>query len=203
MSVDGFVFVDLETTGTDEENCEILEIGFALYSAELELVERLEILPITTGTATLIDRMRNGEPEGATFEVKMHTENGLFEDLENAIADADELPTDLSGYEDRIAETLTRWGVDATTPLSGTSLRMNRDFLASWMPKIESMFSYRTNDAGVFPEVGQTLDSARTARRMALIAEYGSPTHRVAEDMHYAANVMRVFHDRAPIPFTA
>ncbi len=51
MSVDGFVFVDLETTGTEAEVCEILEIGFALYSADLMPIERFEALAVTTGTS--------------------------------------------------------------------------------------------------------------------------------------------------------
>ncbi|GBF17422.1 oligoribonuclease [Rhodococcus sp. Br-6] len=201
MSVDGFVFVDLETTGTVAAKCTILEIGFALYSADLELIERLEILPVTTGTTALIEQLRR-DPE-YEFVANMHTENGLFADLEAAAASADALPTGMAGYEDDVLQTLTRWGVDGTTPLSGTSHRMDRDFLEQWMPKVDAMFSYRMIDSRVFTEAGRILDPARTAERTKLITEYGGPTHRVAEDMHHSANVLRVFHGRAPIPFPA
>ncbi|MDH6284039.1 hypothetical protein [Prescottella agglutinans] len=200
MSVDGFVFVDLETNGTKASKCEILEIGFARYTAELELVERFAMLAVTTGTAALIDKMRT-DPE-FEFVAKMHTKNGLFADLEAALAAAgDDLPADLSGYETDVVEILTRWGVDDTTPLSGTSHMMDREFLELWMPKVESMFSYRMVDARAFAEAGRVLDPARTEERIKLLAEYGEPTHRVGEDMHYSANVLRVFHGRAPIPF--
>lgn len=201
MSVDGFVFVDLETTGTVATECEILEIGFALYNADVEPVERLEILAVTSGTTAVIERLRS-DP-AFEFVAKMHTENGLFADLEAAVASADTLPAGLSGYEDEVLQTLARWGVDDTTPLSGTSHRMDRDFLERWMPKVDAMFSYRMIDSRVFTEAGRILDPARTAERTKLITEYGAPTHRVAEDMHHSANVLRVFHDRAPIPFTA
>ena len=201
MSVDGFVFVDLETTGTVAKECEVLEIGFALYSADLDPIERLEILAVTSGTTELIEQLRT-DPK-FEFVSKMHTDNGLFADLECAVAAADSLPADLSGYENDIVETLTRWGVDATTPLSGTSHRMDRDFLERWMPKVDAMFSYRMIDSRVFTEAGRILDPARTAERTKLITEYGAPTHRVAEDMHHSANVLRVFHGRAPIPFAA
>lgn len=203
MSVDGFVFVDLETTGTASATCDILEIGFALYDANLELADRFEILPITTGTTGLICELRAGTDENSQFITRMHTANGLFADLESAIADATELPADLTGYETTIVNTLTRWGVDKTTPMCGSSLRMDREFLARHMPRIDELFSYRIVDASSFREAGMILDSERTSGRINLVAEFGAPTHRVAADMHHSANLLRVFHDRAPLPFAA
>ncbi|WP_458683643.1 3'-5' exonuclease family protein [Prescottella equi] len=201
MSVDGFVFVDLETTGTVAAKCKILEIGFALYSADLEPVERMETLAVTTGTTALIDELRSN-PE-FEFVANMHTKNGLFTDLEAAVAAEDDLPLDLSGYENNVVDVLTRWGVDKTTPMCGSSHRMDREFLALYMPKVDDLFSYRSIDASSFREAGMILDHERTSDRINLIAEFGSPTHRVAEDMHHSANLLRVFHGRAPIPFPA
>ncbi|WP_137726491.1 hypothetical protein [Prescottella subtropica] len=201
MSVDGFVFVDLETTGTDATTCEILEIGFALYDTELELVDRFEILAATTDTTDLISNLRAGTDENSRFITRMHTDNGLFGALEATIAFEIDLPEDLSGYESKVIDRLTLWGVDSTTPLCGTSHRMDRDFLDRWMPKVDALFSYRMIDARVFTEAGRILDPARTADRIKLVDEYGAPTHRVAGDIHHSANILRVFHDRAPIPF--
>lgn len=203
MSVDGFVFVDLETNGTNAAEHDILEIGFALYNADLELVERIEILPVTTNTATLINTLRSSADEDDKFVTRMHTDNGLFTDLEHALATASALPVDLSGYESQLVDILTRWGVDNTTPLCGSSHRMDRDFLARWMPTIDALFSYRIIDASSFREAGMTLDRERTTARLGLATEFGGPTHRVAGDMHHSANILRVFHDRAPLPFTA
>lgn len=199
MSVDGFVFVDLETTGTVASEHEILEIGFALYSADLEPLERLVLLPITTATSAVIERMRT-DPT-LEYVGRMHTHNGLLAELEAAIDASDALPADLSGYQDVIVDTLLRWGVDGSTPLSGCSHRMDREFLARWLPKVDTMFSYRMIDARSFCEAGLILDAERTTDRLKLVDEYGQSNHRVAEDMHYAANLLRVFHDRAPIPF--
>ncbi|MBW0291238.1 MULTISPECIES: 3'-5' exonuclease family protein [Rhodococcus] len=202
MSVDGFVFVDLETTGTEAEVCEILEIGFALYSADLMPIERFEALAVTTGTSALIDRLHT-DP---AFDVvkRMHTDNGLFADLRTEIAAAgDNAPQDLSGFESDIVDLLARWGVDSSTPLCGSSHRMDREFLARWMPKTDALFSYRIIDASSFREAGLRLDRERTKSRLDLVAKYGAPAHRVVEDMHHSANVLRVFHDRAPIPLGA
>jgi len=202
MSVDGFVFVDLETTGTRAAEEEILEIGFALYSEDLEPIERFEILAVTTGTAALIEQVRN-DP-AYDFITQMHTKNGLFAELEKELVTlGDKVPTDLSGYESEIVDILARWGVDESTPLCGCSHRMDREFLDRWLPKVEAMFSYRMIDARSFCEAGAILDAGRTAERLQLVDEYGTANHRVAEDIHYAANLLRVFHDRAPIPFGA
>lgn len=202
MSVDGFVFVDLETTGTRAAEHEILEIGFALYSADLEPVERFEMLAVTTGTAALIDRVRNDQ--AYAFVTRMHTKNGLFADLERELATlGDNVPEDLSGYESEVVDILARWGVDESTPLCGCSHRMDREFLDRWLPKVDAMFSHRIIDASSFREAGLIRDRERTQARIDLVAEYSTATHRVAADIHHAANLLRVFHDQAPIPLSA
>lgn len=201
MSTDGFVFVDLETDGTKAQACEILEAGFSWYSKDLQLIERYETLLVTTGTADLIDRIRT-DPEYA-FVADMHTANGLLDDLTAAVAAAEELPADLSGYESQFVEVLTRWGVDTKTPLCGSSHRMDREFLARWMPKVDELFSYRIIDASSFREAGLILDPDGTRSRLDSITDCGEPTHRVAEDMHHSANLLRVFHGLHPVPFAA
>ncbi|MDV6284993.1 hypothetical protein [Rhodococcus jostii] len=198
MSVNGFVFVDLETTGTKAAEHEILEIGFALYSADLVPIERFEILAVTTGTSALIERVRNDPNFGVV--TRMHTENGLFADLETELATlGHNVPEDLSRYESEVVDILARWGVDEPTPLCGTSHSMDRAFLDRWMPKVDAMFSYRIIDASSFREAGLILDGERTRTRLDLVAEYSAPTHRVAEDIHHSANLLRVFHGMAPI----
>ncbi|OUS97252.1 hypothetical protein [Rhodococcus sp. NCIMB 12038] len=199
MSVPGFVFVDLETTGVDAPTEEILEIGFALYSIDFEPIDRFEILPVTTGTAALIDRLRT-DPKYA-FVAQMHTDNGLFTDLERALA-AGSPPADLSGYQADIVDTLTRWGVDSNTELAGSSHRMDRAFLKRWMPEVDAMFSYRIVDASSFRAVRMQRDPARTQLLLDRVAECGGTTHRVAGDIHYSANLLRVFEvETDPIPF--
>ena len=202
MSVEGFVFVDLETTGVVAAECEILEIGFALYTNDLRPVERFEMLAVTTGTTDLIAQVRS-DP-AFDFVRNMHTDNGLLADLEAEVgARGRDLPADLSGYESAVVDILTRWGVDSSTDLCGSSLRMDRAFLARWMPKVDAMFSYRIIDASSFRGAGMKLDRERAEARVALVTEFLSPALRVAGDIHNSANLLRVFHDLAPIPFAA
>ncbi|GBF17794.1 oligoribonuclease [Rhodococcus sp. Br-6] len=200
MSVPGFVFVDLETSAVDNPATEaIFEIGFALYSLDFEPIDRFEILPVTTGTAAAIDKVRT-DPEYA-FVAKMHTDNGLFADLERAIA-AGPPPADMSGYQAQIVESLTRWGVDSSTELAGSSLRMDRAFLKQWLPEVDALFSFRIVDASSFRAVRMKRDPERTQTLLDRVAECGGATHRVAADIHHSANLLRVFEAGSdPIPF--
>lgn len=198
MSVKGFVFTDLETTGVHSGSCEILEFGFALYSPELEPIERFSTLAVTTGTAALLQQLRT-DPE-YEFVRTMHTNSGLLDDLDAAIATGRSLPHDLSGYQATITELLTRWGVDRTTPLSGSSLRMDREFLARWTPGIDALFSYRIIDASSFREAGLIVNRDQTEARVALASECEAPSHRVLADIHNSANLLRVFHGFVPSP---
>ncbi|NKU60928.1 hypothetical protein GS883_21680 [Rhodococcus hoagii] len=86
----------------------------------------------------MIDRVRT-DPKYA-FVAKTHSDNRLFDDFERTIA-AGSRPTDLSRYQARIVETLTRWGVDSSTELAGSSLRMDRAFLNYGLPEVDALFS--------------------------------------------------------------
>ncbi|WP_420880247.1 hypothetical protein [Rhodococcus sp. (in: high G+C Gram-positive bacteria)] len=131
----------------------------------------------------------------------MHTDNGLFDDLERTIA-VGSLPTDLSEYQAQIVETLTRWGVDSSTELAGSSLRMDRAFLKHWLPEVDALFSYRIVDASSFRAVRMKRDPARTQLLLDRVAQCGGATHRVAADIHHSANLLRVFEAGSdPIPF--
>lgn len=208
MAVDGFVFVDIETTGLEERKEIMLEIGLALYSPKLEPIMRWSSLILDDELDNwLIDGVEQEEYE---FVVNMHTKSGLLEDL-NRVATMTG-----SGYinehlmlenvEATAREIMAQTGVDKHTPLCGSSLRLDRNFLGVHMPKLHDMFSYRTIDASSQMEFERKFAPGKYAAAQHVLTDFQSreetgELHRVQADIHNSANTLRVLNGLAPIPF--
>ncbi|MFD6516961.1 hypothetical protein [Rhodococcus sp. NPDC060176] len=201
MSVDGFVFVDLETSGTSHGTDAIFELGLALYSRDLELVEHWQRLLVTSSTPHDLFRLRT-EPQ-YDFVRGMHETNGLLAELDTKIAEtgAENLPDGLGVYEAEAIDVLTRWGADDTTPLCGSSHRMDRAFLEVAMPKIDALFSYRIIDASSFWQFALVRRPELAAQRYARARSQMAGEHRVLGDIHNTVNLLRVFDGLDPVPF--
>jgi oligoribonuclease len=203
MSVEGFVFVDLETSGLDPQDDSILELGLALYSPTLEPVERWSTLIVTSDTPRRLEQMRT--ESRFEFVQAMHTKNGLIADLTEAIAEAGtaNLPDTLRAYEDQAITLMTKWGVDRNTPLCGSSLRLDRGFLNSQMLTLDSMFSYRIIDASSTWQFELVRRPARAEALTEQAKAMRQDAHRVLADIHNSANVLRLFDGLEPIPYAA
>lgn len=200
MAVKGFVFVDLETTGIDARTSAILEMGFALYSRELELVDSWSTLTVTTATLQHLAEVR-GDPQRRVV-ADMHTTNGLFADIDRELA-ANAPPATLAPYIDAATTVLRGWGVDRTTPLCGSSLRMDREFLKTWAPELDALFSYRIIDASSVWKFHEVRHPDTTTACLNAAQKVRSSQHRVLGDMHASANLLRVFDGLEPLPLTA
>lgn len=206
MAVDGFVFVDIETTGLKEREEIMLEIGFALYSPQLEPIMRWSSL-------ILDDELDNWlieapDKEEYEFVYNMHDQSGLIAELEKvAIMTGSGYVNDhllLENVEATAREVMAQTGVDKDTPLCGSSLRLDRNFLGVHMPKLHDMFSYRTIDASSQMEFDRKFNPQKYASAQAVLADFQDKNetgtfHRVQADIHHSANVLRVLNGLAPI----
>lgn len=138
------VWVDLETTGTDENENAIVEV--ALIITNLELIERATL-------QSLVDpRVIHPIDAWSDFIVGMHTESGLMADLDERIA-AGICPTLVD--VNKSIETLFVIDHDETglRPhhylLAGSGVsHFDRRFIKQYLPALEKMLQYPNLDVG-------------------------------------------------------
>ncbi len=115
------------------------------------------------------------------FILDMHTKNGLIADITAGKG------MHLWDVEVEIIDTLRQWGIegDRTTPLCGSSLRLDRNFLEYYMPIFHEQLSYRTIDVSSFKE---TLMRYKPAVYKAWREQYpdDDKAHRVLDDIDWS-----------------
>lgn len=168
---DHLLWLDLETTGSDETKDCIIEVGCILTTDALEEVAEWEcvVRPTAEGFGRL---MLNPVVRS------MHASNGLLEALDPlGEAGHEELPR-----PDQAAKSLLTWLAlnDAKkdrTVLAGSGVgHFDRRFIARWMPQVDRFLRYWCIDIGVVRRahgmwVGTPVSSANDAK-----------THRALDD---------------------
>ena len=132
------IWIDLEMTGLDTDNDEIIEIATIVTDAELNVLAEGPMLAIH----------QPDEVMGAMDEwnTRQHGKSGLTERVSNSelgVADAERMTLEfLSGH------------VDAkVSPMCGNSICQDRRFMARLMPQLEAFFHYRNLDVSTLKEL--------------------------------------------------
>ena len=161
------VFLDLETTGLDENLDEILEIGMILVDDQLEEINTFQCVVKPCDINLAIERMDE-------YVEDMHTTNGLLDELHAG--------SPVSVVADLAINYLDGWFAPLTRfVMAGNSIHFDRKFLRNWMPDFESVFYHRMLDVSAFqtiadlsgipvPEKGKAhraLDDCRMSIRLA------------------------------------
>lgn len=137
VKADHLLWVDLETTGLDENNDLVLEIG-AVYT-DLDLRELWSYGTVVAWPDEAVQTRLND------FARKMHTENGLLEDVSNVQA-ALAGPT-LDAAVAQLVELLPESDVVA---LAGSGIaHLDRPFINVQMPGLANRLEYYNIDTGV------------------------------------------------------
>ena len=137
MTRDKRVFVDVETTGLDPATGLLLEVGILVTDLDCRPLgtcyQYSVVLPINPMTA-----WEACDP----YVQKMHTENGLFEDLDK--------PNNrtVEEIENSILQFLASVGVapNAKTEICGYNPGFDLDWLKAHLPKVASCFTHRKLD---------------------------------------------------------
>lgn len=131
------VWIDLETSGTDETQDDILEVGLILTEGH----DTIDMRQWLIEPFAWDDVKESMDP----FVLNMHTENGLIDDMDSGMG----LPA--RQVEEDILNMLNKhWPGETKFALAGSGVgHFDRRFLAVHMPTLTERLTYWSVDVGV------------------------------------------------------
>ena len=175
MTKDRMVWIDLEMTGLDLGSDEIVEIACIVTEADLtELDGGIDIVvkPSDAPLAAMDE-----------FVVNMHQASGLITEIPNG--------TTLADAQQQVLAYIQKYVPEAgKTHLAGSSVYVDRGFLAKYMPELDSYLHYRLIDVSSIKEL---------TRRWYPRVYFGSPektgNHRALADIRESIAELRYYRD--------
>ena len=135
---DRIVWIDCEMTGLDFENDLLVEVACIITDSELHEVGD----GFSVDIQAPLERLETMDP----FVVEMHTSSGLLPEIPNGIT-LEQAEQELFAY---ITEHVTEAG---KAPLAGSSVYVDRIFLARDMPQVNAYLHYRLIDVSSIKEL--------------------------------------------------
>ncbi len=140
VSKDNLIWIDLEMTGLDTNNDQIIEIATIVTDSELKVLAEGPELAIHQP-----DEVLAGMDE---WNTRQHGQSGLTERVRNSNCD-------LSRAEAETLAFLREWVPAGASPMCGNSICQDRRFLARLMPELEAFFHYRNLDVSTLKELAR------------------------------------------------
>ncbi len=137
-AADRLVWIDCEMTGLDPTTDEIVEIACIVTEADLTELDAgisLVVKPTDAPLAAMDDVV-----------VRMHTESGLLEEIPGGTTLEDAQAQVLAYVQQHVPEA-------RKAPLAGSSVYVDRGFLARYMPDLDAHLHYRLVDMSSVKEI--------------------------------------------------
>lgn len=132
------VWIDCEMTGLDVGKDVLVEIA--------ALVTEADLTPVDDGIDVVIRATEEQLAGMDPFVVNMHTESGLLPLIQSG--------EDVAIAEQRVLDYVKQHVPDARkAPLAGSSIYVDRMFLAKYMPKLDAHLHYRLVDVSTVKEL--------------------------------------------------
>ncbi|QIV95364.1 oligoribonuclease [Allofrancisella inopinata] len=131
QSTDNLIWLDLEMTGLDVEQCQIIEIAVIITNKNLDIIAEAEPIAIYQPDS-ILENMNE-------WCIKTHADTGLTQRVK-------ESKVSLEQAEEKILEFIKMYVPYQSSPLCGNSIWQDRRFLAKYMPKIDDYCHYRVLD---------------------------------------------------------
>jgi len=140
VSENNLIWIDLEMTGLDPQNDQIIEIATVVTDAELNELAEGPVLAIHHPDAVLA-----GMDE---WNTRQHAKSGLTERVRNSRIDT-------AAAERETLRFLEDWVPKGASPICGNSICQDRRFMARLMPELEGFFHYRNLDVSALKELAR------------------------------------------------
>jgi oligoribonuclease len=138
ISDSNLIWIDLEMTGLDTQNDQIIEIATIVTDANLKVLAEGPMLAIHQS-----DEILNGMDE---WNTKQHGQSGLTERVRQSDISVEQA-------EQATIDFLAQWVPAGKSPMCGNSICQDRRFMARLMPKLEAYFHYRNLDVSSLKEL--------------------------------------------------
>lgn len=177
---DRLVWVDCEMTGLSLDDDALIEVACVVTDAQLvELDDGIDV--IIKPDQPALDQMND-------FVRNMHTESGLLNELSDGVT--------LAEAERQVSEYVLGHCTDPKkAPLCGSSVYVDRGFLARDMPTFDALLHYRVIDVSTIKEL---------ARRWYKRAYFASPEkvggHRALADIRESIAELRYYRETVFVP---
>jgi oligoribonuclease len=138
QSPDHLVWMDLEMSGLDPEQCTILEVATIITDADLRIVAEGPTLAIhqPESVLTAMD----------DWNREHHAASGLTTRVR-------ESKTSMATAEAETLAFVRRYCPERTSPLCGNSIHQDRRFLVRYMPQLDAYLHYRNIDVSTVKEL--------------------------------------------------
>ena len=177
---DRLVWIDLEMTGLDPSHDEICEIACIVTDGDLrELDEGISLVvkPSDASLATMDDVV-----------VTMHTDSGLIHEIPEGTSVDDAQAQVLAYVRGHVPEA-------RKAPLAGSSVYVDRGFLARYMPDLDGHLHYRLVDVSSVKEI-----TKRWYPRVFFNTPEKSGNHRALGDIRDSIAELRYYRDAVFVP---
>jgi len=174
------IWIDLEMTGLDLARDEIVEIACIVTEADLTEVDEGISLVVKPGDASLAGMQ--------PVVVEMHTASGLIDEIPHGIALDDAQRQVLAYVRERVPEA-------RKAPLAGSSVYVDRMFLAAYMPELDAHCHYRLIDVSSVKELAK-----RWFPRVYFNAPAKTGNHRALADIRESIAELRYYRDAIMVP---
>lgn len=175
------MWVDCEMTGLSLTADALVEIACIVTEADLTEVDEGVSIVIRPSDAATLEQMEQ-------VVVDMHTASGLLSEIESGVP--------LAEAEQRVLDYITGHVPEARkAPLAGSSVYVDRGFLARDMPRVDAHLHYRLVDVSTIKEL---------AKRWYPRAYFASPekrgNHRALGDIRESIAELRYYREALYVP---
>ncbi len=177
---DRLVWIDLEMTGLSTENDEIVEIAAIVTEADLTEIDEGVSFVVKPGDKAL-ENMDD-------FVTNMHTVSGLITEIPNGLSLFDAQEKVLAYIKEHVPE-------EGKGLLAGSSVYVDRGFLAKYMPDIDQYLHYRLIDVSSIKEL-----SRRWYPKVYFNTPEKTGNHRALADIRESIAELRYYRDAVFTP---
>jgi len=139
-SENNLIWIDLEMTGLDPQNDQIIEIATVVTDADLNVLAEGPMIAIHQPQGIL-----DGMDE---WNTNQHGKSGLIKRVQ-------ESEYTVGKAERETLEFLEKWVTKGASPMCGNSICQDRRFMARLMPELEEYFHYRNLDVSSLKELAR------------------------------------------------
>jgi oligoribonuclease len=180
MPADRIVWLDCEMTGLDPQRDEIVEVACIVTEADLTEIDAGVSFVVKPNDAPL----QNMDP----VVVEMHTTSGLLDEIPSGITLSEAEEQVLAYVRQHIPE-------PKKAPLAGSSVYVDRAFLAKYMPNLDAYLHYRLIDVSSVKEIVR-----RWYPRVYFATPEKTGNHRALADTRESIAELRYYRDATFVP---